>query len=68
MGVGVGVKTLLNIILLRIPSLNIYGGAMAVIACYFTITLINLIMIGFTQGKVHFCEKKFSLKKRALIE
>lgn len=68
MGVGVGVKTLLNIILLRIPSLNIYGGAMAVIACYFTITLINLIMIGFAQGKVHFCEKKFSLKKRALIE
>ena len=42
---GVLVKTALNILLLKIPSLNIYGGALALNACYFTVCLINLILI-----------------------
>lgn len=44
MGVGIAVKTLLNVILLKVPELNIYGGGLAVIACYFTACLLNLII------------------------
>ena len=40
---GVLIKETLNFTLLKIPSINIYGGAIALIACYFTICLINLI-------------------------
>ncbi len=43
--IGIIVKTALNLILLKIPSINIYGGAIALNACYFTSCLINLIMI-----------------------
>ncbi len=43
--VGVLVKILIIILLLRIPSINIYGNAIALNACYFTVCLINLIMI-----------------------
>ncbi len=45
LGIGVLVKEILNFILLKMPKLNIYGGAIAIIACYFTVCLINLIMI-----------------------
>jgi stage V sporulation protein B len=42
---GVGVKTIMTIILLSNPSVNIYGSAIAAIACYFIVCLVNLIMI-----------------------
>ena len=42
---GVFVKTVLSVILLKIPSLNIYGSVIALNACYFTVCLINLILI-----------------------
>lgn len=45
MGVGIVIKTILNLILLKIPELNVYGGATALIACYFFACLINLILI-----------------------
>lgn len=45
MFLGVVVKTILNILLLSVPSINIYGSAVAVIACYFVACLVNLIMI-----------------------
>jgi stage V sporulation protein B len=45
LGLGVTVKEILNIILLKVPKLNIYGSAIAIIACYFTVCLVNLIMI-----------------------
>ncbi len=45
LALGVTVKEILNIILLNTPTLNIYGGAIALIACYFTVCLVNLIMI-----------------------
>ena len=45
MSIGITVKTVLNIILLKIPELNVYGGAIALIACYFFTCLINLILI-----------------------
>lgn len=42
---GVIVKIIVSLILLRNPFYNVYGGAIALIACYFTVCLINLIMI-----------------------
>ena len=43
--IGVLIKTMLNFILLNNPKINIYGGGVSLIACYFTACLINLIMI-----------------------
>ncbi len=45
LGLGVAVKEILNFILLKIPNINIYGGAIALIACNFTVCLVNLFMI-----------------------
>lgn len=45
MGIGGVIKIILNFILLSNPSLNIYGGALALITCYFVCNLINLGMI-----------------------
>ncbi len=45
LGIGIIIKTILNIILLSIKKLNIYGSAVAIIACYFSVCLINLILI-----------------------
>ncbi len=43
--VGVIIKIMLNILLLNTRELNIYGSAIAIIACYFSVCLINLILI-----------------------
>lgn len=43
--IGIIVKTVLNLILLNVQKINIYGGAISIIACYFTTCLINLILI-----------------------
>ncbi len=45
LSVGVSVKTVINLTLIKIPEINVYGGIIGVIACYFTVCLINLIMI-----------------------
>ena len=45
LALGVVIKTILSIVLLKIPTINIYGNAIGVIACYFTVCLINLILI-----------------------
>lgn len=42
---GVIIKIFLNILLIAMPKINIYGGGVALIACYFVTCLINLIMI-----------------------
>lgn len=42
---GVILKTVLNILLLNNPNINIYGGAIAIIACYFLVCLINLTIL-----------------------
>ena len=42
---GVAIKIFLNILLIAMPKINIYGGGVALIACYFVTCLINLIMI-----------------------
>ena len=45
LSIGVIVKVVLNVLLLNQTNLNIYGGAVAVIACYFVVCLINLSVI-----------------------
>lgn len=45
LSVGVVIKTSLNLILMKIPRFNIYGGGIALIACYFFACLINFIII-----------------------
>ena len=45
LGVGIIIKTILNLILLSVKKINIYGSAVAIIACYFSVCLINLLLI-----------------------
>ena len=45
LGVSVILKTVLQISLLFIPSINIYGSAIASIACYFFAVMINFIIL-----------------------
>ncbi len=45
LAMGVLLKTILNLILLKIPALNVYGSAIATIACYFFVCLVNLLLI-----------------------
>lgn len=45
LSIGVVLKTILSVVLLKIPSLNIYGSGIALNACYFAVCLINLILI-----------------------
>lgn len=42
---GVLIKTILGITLLKMPQFNIYGQAIALNACYFFVCLVNLFMI-----------------------
>jgi stage V sporulation protein B len=49
LGIGVLIKTVLSIILIKIPLINIYGTAFALIACYFFAVMINFIML-LSQG------------------
>ncbi len=42
--VGVVVKTAINLTLVKNPQINVYGGAIGLIACYFVVCLINLIL------------------------
>jgi len=44
LGAGIVVKIILSIILIPIKKLNIYGGAIAIFACYFTACLVNFIL------------------------
>lgn len=42
--IGVFVKTLVEFLLVQNPTFNIYGSAIAAIACYFVVCLVNLLM------------------------
>jgi stage V sporulation protein B len=42
---GIIVKTIVSVVLLKNPEFNIYGGAIGSIACYFLACLVNLFMI-----------------------
>lgn len=59
MGIGVAVKVAVNVLLIKNPKINVYGGAIGLIACYFTICLINLIMI-FKEGTANESKRPFS--------
>lgn len=45
LGFGIVLKTVLEIFLLKMPNLNIQGGAISSIACYFSANLVNFTMI-----------------------
>ncbi len=45
LGIGVIIKTVLSVILLKNASLNIFASGISLIACYFIASLINLSMI-----------------------
>ena len=49
--IGIIVKIILSIVLLKNPSVNIYGSSIALIACYFSVCLVNLTMILKTKVK-----------------
>ncbi len=50
MTAGVAVKTVLLVLLVKKPEINVYGGAAALIACYFVANLLNFIS-AFTTEK-----------------
>lgn len=45
LGIAIALKIILNFVLLRIPSLNIYGAAISSVICYATAATLNLIFI-----------------------
>ena len=45
LGVGITAKIIINLILLKNPTFNVFGGAIAINACYFFTCLVNLIML-----------------------
>lgn len=57
---GVVVKTITEVLLMKNPSLNIYGGAIGLIACYFFACLVNLVVL--ITIKVKYDSKKHRLK------
>lgn len=56
LGVGVFIKEITCFVLVSNELINIYGGAISVIACYFVVCLINLIMI--FKPKVKYASKR----------
>ena len=62
LSVGLIVKTVLSIILLKNPQINIYGSAIGLIACYFTVCLINLIVI--SKERVEHADKRTVFRRR----
>ena len=63
MGIGVGIKTVLSFILLNNQNLNVYGGGISIIACYFCAVLVNFILIKRSGSKNEV--KKIANRKRS---
>lgn len=61
LGAGCAVKLILNLILLRIPALNVYGAAIATIACHATAFAIVFIVLQ-KYIKLDLPFKKFVIK------
>jgi len=45
LGTGIAVKIILSLILIPSPKINIYGGGISLIACYFVAVMINFIIL-----------------------
>ena len=61
--IGTIIKILSNLWLLNIPSINIYGAGLSLIACYFFTCLINLIVV-FNKGRIN-ASKRIKVSKLA---
>ena len=54
LAIGVGVKIVLSLLLIRIPSLNINGAALGTAACYGIAALLNVIaVIRIARARIH---------------
>lgn len=58
---GLIVKTIVGIYLMKNPDFNIYGGAIGLIACYFSACLVNLLLL--TTVKVKDENKGYRLSR-----
>lgn len=47
--VGVAFKIIVNVLLIKKPNINVYGCAVALIVCYFSADLLNLISLRFSK-------------------
>lgn len=61
LGLGVIVKIILSIILVPNPKINIYGGGISLIACYFVAVMINFTLLSIkgtkNAGKTTFAKR-----------
>ena len=60
---GLLVKTSVSILALKNPQINIYGSAIGLIACYFTVCLINLVVI--SKERVKDADKETVFRRRS---
>lgn len=63
--VGILVKLALQFILVSRPDFNVFGGAVAIIACYFFADLINLFAIIFSSKRFCVYAGKFAKNRRS---
>ncbi len=63
--VGVILKILLNVFLIKKPNINIYGSAFALIVCYFCADLLNLISIRVNK---RYANKRTRIKKLKITQ
>ena len=60
--IGLAVKVFVSIVTLKNPQINIYGGAIGIFACYFTVCLINLIVL--SKERLKYASKKTVVKRQ----
>ena len=60
--IGLAVKVFVSIVTLKNPQINIYGGAIGIFACYFTVCLINLIVL--SKERLKYASKKVVVKRQ----
>lgn len=63
MAIGVAIKTVIEVFTLKIPEINVYGAAIASIACYFIANLVNLSMV-FTVKTERKANESLRIKSR----
>lgn len=61
--VGIVVKVTAEVLLVKIPALNIYGAGVGLNACYLVACLVNLILI--SRKKVKYANKTYSNRQYA---
>lgn len=61
LGIGIAIKFFMQILLLKNPTINVFGSLYSDIACYFVAVFLNLLYIIFITNKERVCnENNFS--------